>query len=128
MEELIRVAEIEFPLWITTMDYRMYFLNEDAYYNMFSKAIELKPARFNIEASKEIDIVLINRMNLVEVFMDMVDKHIAFHNLMELQFLNCQMPEMAIRMYNSRNAIWFLRGHAIFNCHTSDQLCIDASK
>ncbi|KAL3519750.1 hypothetical protein ACH5RR_017899 [Cinchona calisaya] len=71
MEELIRMVEIESPLWISTMDDRKNFLNEDAYYNMFSKAIELKPAGFNIEASKETVVVLMNHLNLVEVFMDM---------------------------------------------------------
>ncbi|KAL3519751.1 hypothetical protein ACH5RR_017900 [Cinchona calisaya] len=59
MKELVWMAEIEFPLWISTMDDRKYFLNGDAYY-MFSKSIVLKPAGFNIEASKETDLVLMN--------------------------------------------------------------------
>ncbi|CDP11792.1 unnamed protein product [Coffea canephora] len=71
MEELIRMAEIEFPLWVSTADNRSYSLNEDAYYNLFPTAIGLKPVGFKVEASKGSDVVLMNHMNLVEVFMDM---------------------------------------------------------
>ncbi|KAL3519993.1 hypothetical protein ACH5RR_018142 [Cinchona calisaya] len=81
MEELIKMVQIEFPLWISTMDDRKYFLNKDAYYNMLSKVIELKPAGFNIEASKETDIALMNCINLVEVFMDMDKWFSIFANI-----------------------------------------------
>ncbi|KAL3516090.1 hypothetical protein ACH5RR_022992 [Cinchona calisaya] len=59
LEELIRVAELGFPLWISFMDTGSYLLNEDAYYNIFPKAIGLKPTRFDIEASKGINVVMV---------------------------------------------------------------------
>ncbi|KAL3516131.1 hypothetical protein ACH5RR_023033 [Cinchona calisaya] len=76
MEELIRMTKLEFPLWISTMDTGSYLLNEDAYNNLFPKAIGLKLPGFNIEASKGIHVVMMNHINLVEVFMDM-DKWLA---------------------------------------------------
>ncbi|KAL3516118.1 hypothetical protein ACH5RR_023020 [Cinchona calisaya] len=48
------MVELQFPLWSSTMDTESNLLKEDAYYNIFLKAIGLKPAKIYSEESKGI--------------------------------------------------------------------------
>ncbi|XP_027155795.1 homeobox-leucine zipper protein PROTODERMAL FACTOR 2-like [Coffea eugenioides] len=75
-EELIRMAEIEYPLWIPIIDDKSYLLNQGAYYDMFTGGVWQKIAGFNVEASKGTDMVKINHVNQAKIFMD-TDKWLA---------------------------------------------------
>ncbi|GER48160.1 homeobox-leucine zipper protein HDG2 [Striga asiatica] len=71
MEELIRMAQSGEPLWIPTIDHNsLEALNEEEYVRVFPRGIGPKPLGFKSEASRESAIVIMNHMNLVEIFMD----------------------------------------------------------
>ncbi|CAA0837178.1 Homeobox-leucine zipper protein PROTODERMAL FACTOR 2 [Striga hermonthica] len=71
MEELIQMAQSGEPLWIPTIDCNsLEALNEEEYVRVFPRGIEPKPLGFKSEASRESVIVIMNHMNLVELFMD----------------------------------------------------------
>ena len=71
-EEFIRMAEIEYPLWIPIIDDKSYLLNQGAYYDMFTGGVWQKIVGFNVEASKGTDMVKINHVNLAKISMDTV--------------------------------------------------------
>ncbi|XP_061363112.1 homeobox-leucine zipper protein HDG2 isoform X2 [Gastrolobium bilobum] len=70
MEELIGMAQMGEPLWLTTLDGTTTVLNEDEYIRSFPRGIGPKPAGFKCEASREIAVVIMNHVNLVEILMD----------------------------------------------------------
>ncbi|TKY48749.1 Homeobox-leucine zipper protein HDG2 [Spatholobus suberectus] len=70
MEELIGMAQMGEPLWLTTLDGTTTVLNEDEYIRSFPRGIGPKPAGFKCEASRETAVVIMNHVNLVEILMD----------------------------------------------------------
>lgn len=72
MEELIRMAQMGEPLWMTSLDGASALLNEDEYVRTFPRGIGPKPAGFKCEASRETAVVIMNHINLVEILMDVV--------------------------------------------------------
>lgn len=72
MEELIRMAQMGEPLWMTSLDGGSTVLNEDEYIRTFPRGIGPKPAGFKCEASRETAVVIMNHINLVEILMDVV--------------------------------------------------------
>ncbi|KAF9688296.1 hypothetical protein SADUNF_Sadunf02G0182800 [Salix dunnii] len=70
MEELIRMAQMDEPLWMNSLDGIESVLNEDEYTRIFPHGIGPKPAGFKCEASRESVVVIMNHINLVEYLMD----------------------------------------------------------
>ncbi|WJX73858.1 Homeobox-leucine zipper protein hdg2, variant 2 [Trifolium repens] len=69
MEELIGMAQMGDPLWLTTLEGGS-ILNEEEYVRSFPRGIGPKPAGFKCEASRETSVVIMNHVNLVEILMD----------------------------------------------------------
>uniref|UniRef100_A0A2P2K237 Homeobox-leucine zipper protein HDG2 isoform X3 n=2 Tax=Rhizophora mucronata TaxID=61149 RepID=A0A2P2K237_RHIMU len=69
MEELIRMAQIGEPLWMNSLD-GTNILNEDEYVRAFPRGIGPKPTGFRCEASREVAVVIMNHISLVEYLMD----------------------------------------------------------
>lgn len=72
MEELVRMAHMGEPLWMTTLDGTSTILNQDEYLRTFPRGIGPKPSAFKCEASRETTLVIMNHINLVEILMDVV--------------------------------------------------------
>jgi len=72
MEELIRMAQMDEPLWMNSLDGIDAVLNEDEYIRIFPHGIGPKPTGFKCEASRESAVVIMNHINLVEYLMDVV--------------------------------------------------------
>ncbi|KAK8977110.1 hypothetical protein V6N11_021199 [Hibiscus sabdariffa] len=70
MEELVRMAQMGEPLWMTSLDGTTCVLNEEEYFRTFPRGIGPKPSGFNCEASRETAVVIMNHINLVEILMD----------------------------------------------------------
>ncbi|XP_011011489.1 PREDICTED: homeobox-leucine zipper protein HDG2-like isoform X2 [Populus euphratica] len=70
MEELIRMAQMDEPLWMNSLDGIDAVLNEDEYIRIFPHGIGPKPTGFKCEASRETAVVIMNHINLVEYLMD----------------------------------------------------------
>ncbi|XAR53773.1 hypothetical protein NMG60_11022454 [Bertholletia excelsa] len=70
MEELVRMAQAGEPLWIPTHDNSMETLSEEEYFRTFPRGIGPKPLGLKSEASRESAVVIMNHINLVEIFMD----------------------------------------------------------
>ncbi|XP_022877991.1 homeobox-leucine zipper protein MERISTEM L1-like [Olea europaea var. sylvestris] len=69
MEELIRMAQTEEPLWIPSMD-NIETLSEEEYVRNFPRGIGPKPLGLKSEASRESAVVIMNHISLVEILMD----------------------------------------------------------
>ena len=76
MEELVRMAQMGEPLWVTSLDGTTSVLNEEEYIRTFPRGIGPKPTGFKCEASRETAVVIMNHINLVEILMDVV----SFYN------------------------------------------------
>ncbi|KAE8654710.1 Homeobox-leucine zipper protein PROTODERMAL FACTOR 2 [Hibiscus syriacus] len=70
MEELIRMAQMGEPLWMTGLDGTTCVLNEEEYIRTFPRGIGPKPSGLKCEASRETAVVIMNYINLVEILMD----------------------------------------------------------
>lgn len=70
MDELIKMAQADTPLWIKSLDGGRDVLNQEEYMRTFSPCIGMKPNGFVTEASREIGMVIINSFALVETLMD----------------------------------------------------------
>ncbi|OAY48269.1 hypothetical protein MANES_06G145500v8 [Manihot esculenta] len=69
MDELIKIAQIDSPLWMT-MDGGKDALKHEEYMRTFSPCIGVKPSSFVTEATRETGIVIINSLALAETLMD----------------------------------------------------------
>ncbi|RID70752.1 hypothetical protein BRARA_C02740 [Brassica rapa] len=69
MEELVRMARVGDPLWVST-DNSNEILNEEEYFRTFPRGIGPKPLGLRSEASRESAVVIMNHINLVEILMD----------------------------------------------------------
>lgn len=79
MDELLRLAESDSPIWMASMDGGKETLNTVEYMRTFTPCIGLRPSGFVTEASRETSIVAINSLALVETLMDTVSYSIAFN-------------------------------------------------
>ncbi|XP_057425696.1 homeobox-leucine zipper protein ANTHOCYANINLESS 2-like [Lotus japonicus] len=70
MDELIKMAEPDSPLWIKSSDGGKDVLNQDEYARIFSPYIGPNPIGYVTEASRETGLVLFNSLSLVETLMD----------------------------------------------------------
>ncbi|KAF8391505.1 hypothetical protein HHK36_023810 [Tetracentron sinense] len=70
MEELIRMAQVGEPLWLPGTDGTTEILSEDEYFMTFPRGIGPTPIGLKSEASRESAVVIMNHINLVEIFMD----------------------------------------------------------
>ncbi|CAN4078318.1 unnamed protein product [Withania somnifera] len=70
MEELIRMAQTNEPLWISNTQNSTEILCEEEYAQTFPRGIGPKPQTLNSEASRESAVVIMNHINLVEILMD----------------------------------------------------------
>ncbi|XP_047962940.1 homeobox-leucine zipper protein ANTHOCYANINLESS 2-like isoform X2 [Salvia hispanica] len=70
MDELVKMAQSEEPLWIRGLDGGREMLNQEEYLRASSPCIGMKPSGFVTEASREIGMVIINSLALVETLMD----------------------------------------------------------
>ncbi|CAH8337601.1 unnamed protein product [Eruca vesicaria subsp. sativa] len=69
MEELVRMAQVGEPLWVST-DNSIEVLNEEEYFRTFPRGIGPKPLGLRSEASRDSAVVIMNHINLVEILMD----------------------------------------------------------
>ncbi|KAK8718353.1 hypothetical protein V6N13_045589 [Hibiscus sabdariffa] len=70
MDELVKMAQTDEPLWIRSLEGGREMLNHDEYSRTFTPCIGLKPTGFVSEASRENGVVIINSLALVETLMD----------------------------------------------------------
>ncbi|ONI18488.1 hypothetical protein PRUPE_3G218500 [Prunus persica] len=70
MEELIRMAQMGEPLWMTSLDGNTTVFNEDEYIRTFPRVAPKPSNHFKCEASRESAVVIMNHINLVEILMD----------------------------------------------------------
>ncbi|KAI4331052.1 hypothetical protein MLD38_029279 [Melastoma candidum] len=71
MDELVRMAQMDEPLWIIGSEGNFSVLKEDEYAKMFPQKIGQKPSGFKCEATRETAMVIMNHINLVEILMDL---------------------------------------------------------
>ncbi|KAE8660460.1 Homeobox-leucine zipper protein ROC4 [Hibiscus syriacus] len=70
MDELVKMAQTGEPLWIKSLEGGREILNHYEYTKTFSPCIGIKPTGFVSEASREMGMVIINSLALVETLMD----------------------------------------------------------
>ncbi|KAK7270842.1 hypothetical protein RJT34_26303 [Clitoria ternatea] len=70
MDELIKMAQPDTPLWIKNSDGRSEALNHEEYARMFSSYNSPKPAGYVTEVTRETGVVIVNSLALVDTLMD----------------------------------------------------------
>ncbi|XP_023514722.1 homeobox-leucine zipper protein ANTHOCYANINLESS 2-like [Cucurbita pepo subsp. pepo] len=70
MDELVKMAQTDEPLWIGSLEGGREILNQEEYMRTFTPCIGMKPNGFVTEASRETGMVIINSLALVETLMD----------------------------------------------------------
>ncbi|KAK6918421.1 START domain [Dillenia turbinata] len=70
MDELIKMAQTNDPLWLRSLEGAREVLNHEEYMRMFTPCVGMKPSGFVTEASRETGMVIINSLALVETLMD----------------------------------------------------------
>ncbi|KAK8587961.1 hypothetical protein V6N13_086920 [Hibiscus sabdariffa] len=70
MDELVKMARTDEPLWVRSLDGGREILNQDEYLRTFTPCIGMKSNGFVTEASRESGVVIINSLALVETLMD----------------------------------------------------------
>ncbi|TYJ08755.1 hypothetical protein E1A91_A11G094900v1 [Gossypium mustelinum] len=70
MNELVKMAQTDEPLWIRSLEGGREILNQDEYLRTFTPCIGMKSNGFVTEASRESGMVIINSLALVETLMD----------------------------------------------------------
>uniref|UniRef100_A0A5B6ZQR0 Putative homeobox-leucine zipper protein ANTHOCYANINLESS 2 isoform X2 n=1 Tax=Davidia involucrata TaxID=16924 RepID=A0A5B6ZQR0_DAVIN len=70
MDELIKMAQTNEPIWIRSLEGGREVLNHEDYLRTFTPCIGLKPNGFVTEASRETGMVIINSLALVQTLMD----------------------------------------------------------
>lgn len=89
MEEMIKMAQMGEPLWAISLDGTTTVLNEDEYIRMFPRGIGLKPMGYRCEASRENAVVIMSRINLVEILMDVVRFSSIYASAVNLISITC---------------------------------------
>lgn len=72
MDELVKMAQSDEPLWLRSLEGGREILNHEEYMRTFTPCIGMKPNGFVSEASRETGMVIINSLALVETLMDAV--------------------------------------------------------
>lgn len=70
MDELVKLAQTDEPLWIRTIEGGREIMNQNEYSRAITPCIGLKPNEYVSEASRETGMVIINSLALVETLMD----------------------------------------------------------
>ncbi|KAJ4830177.1 Homeobox-leucine zipper protein ANTHOCYANINLESS 2 [Turnera subulata] len=70
MDELVKMAQTDEPLWMRSLEGGREILNFEEYMRTFTPCIGMKPSGFVTEASRETGMVIINSLALVETLMD----------------------------------------------------------
>ncbi|XP_023006686.1 homeobox-leucine zipper protein ANTHOCYANINLESS 2-like [Cucurbita maxima] len=70
MDELVKMAQTDEPLWIGNLEGGREILNQEEYMRTFTPCIGMKSNGFVTEASRETGMVIINSLALVETLMD----------------------------------------------------------
>ncbi|MCD7462276.1 hypothetical protein HAX54_048165 [Datura stramonium] len=70
MNELLKLAEMDEPLWVRSLDGGGETLNLEEYAKSFTRFNGMKPSHFTTEATRASGIVIINSQTLVEILMD----------------------------------------------------------
>ncbi|KAJ0112580.1 hypothetical protein Patl1_00370 [Pistacia atlantica] len=70
MDELVKMAQNDEPLWMRSLEGGREVLNQEEYLGTFTPCIGLKPNGFVSESSRETGMVIINSLALVETLMD----------------------------------------------------------
>ncbi|KAM3746444.1 hypothetical protein ACB098_06G202900 [Castanea mollissima] len=70
MDELVKLAQTDEPLWVRSLEGGREILNHEEYMRSFTPCIGLKQNGFVTEASRETGMVIINSLALVETLMD----------------------------------------------------------
>ncbi|KAJ9563420.1 hypothetical protein OSB04_008580 [Centaurea solstitialis] len=70
MDELVKLAQTEEPLWLRTLEGGREIMNQNEYSRVITPCIGLKPNEYVSEASRETGMVIINSLALVETLMD----------------------------------------------------------
>ncbi|CAL9167557.1 unnamed protein product [Musa hybrid cultivar] len=70
MDELVKMAQMEDPLWVPTLDGGKETLNYEEYLRSFPRCIGAKPVGLVSEATRATGAVIINSLELVETLMD----------------------------------------------------------
>ncbi|KAL4352321.1 hypothetical protein GQ457_06G032300 [Hibiscus cannabinus] len=70
MDELVKMARTDEPLWVRSLDGGREILNQDEYLRTFTPCIGMKSNGFVTEATRESGVVIINSLALVETLMD----------------------------------------------------------
>ncbi|GLT35989.1 hypothetical protein SLA2020_103960 [Shorea laevis] len=70
MDELIKMAQMDSPLWMKSLDGGKEMLNHEEYMRTFSSLVGMKPSGYVTEASRDTGIVIISSLDLVDMLMD----------------------------------------------------------
>ncbi|KAA8520591.1 hypothetical protein F0562_014847 [Nyssa sinensis] len=70
MDELVKMAQTDEPLWLRSLEGGREILNHEEYLRTFTPCIGFKPNGFVTEASRESGMVIINSLALVQTLMD----------------------------------------------------------
>ncbi|KAK3184358.1 hypothetical protein Dsin_031644 [Dipteronia sinensis] len=99
MAELVRMAEMGEPLWTRNYLDGTTVLNENEYIQTLPRWIRPKPVGFQREASRETVVVLMNRVNIIEILMDVNQWSAVFSSIvtqaMTLELLSGPKGEAA---------------------------------
>lgn len=77
MEELVKVAHINDPIWASSLDGGPDALNLDEYNRVFPRVIGARQGGHVSEASRDVGMVIINSAALVETLMDAVSFYLS---------------------------------------------------
>ena len=72
MDELVKMAQTDEPLWVRSLEGGREILNLEEYMRTFTPCIGMKPSGFVTESTRETGMVIINSLALVETLMDSV--------------------------------------------------------
>lgn len=79
MDELVKVAQMDEPLWLPSLDGGFETLNYDEYHRAFARVVGQCPAGYVSEATRESGIAIISSVDLVDSLMDAVHTHARTH-------------------------------------------------
>nr|ABG73462.1 homeodomain transcription factor [Oryza brachyantha] len=70
MDELVKVAQMDEPLWLPSLDGGFEALNYDEYHRAFARVLGQSPGSYVSEATRESGIAIISSVDLVDSLMD----------------------------------------------------------
>ena len=125
MDELLRLAQADCPIWMTSLDGGKETLNPVEYMRAFSPCIGLKPSGFVSEASRETGMVMINSLALVETLMDAVSYSIALNNYCSIYLVVITACVQFLSLiWDPQPYFSLIKGSHSFLKHDSNQLLV----